>query len=73
MLVFIMSVFCRYDPNFIASSLDEAYLNVTEVCSERHLSGEEVSSFVIYWLIFSFSFFFFLAPFEVGAVEVFLC
>ncbi|KAF3333890.1 DNA polymerase kappa isoform X1 [Carex littledalei] len=37
-------VFCRYDPNFIASSLDEAHLNVTEVCSERCLSGEEVAT-----------------------------
>ncbi|KAJ1690189.1 hypothetical protein LUZ63_014344 [Rhynchospora breviuscula] len=37
-------VFRRYDPNFIATSLDEAYLNVTDVCSERGLSGEEVAA-----------------------------
>ncbi|KAJ3685530.1 hypothetical protein LUZ61_014694 [Rhynchospora tenuis] len=37
-------VFGRYDPNFIATSLDEAYLNVTEVWSERGLSGEEVAA-----------------------------
>lgn len=36
-------VFRNYDPNFIAGSLDEAYLDITEVCRERGLSGGEVS------------------------------
>jgi hypothetical protein len=35
-------VFQRYDPNFIATSLDEAYLNITNVCIERGITGEEV-------------------------------
>ncbi|KQK14191.1 hypothetical protein BRADI_1g14660v3 [Brachypodium distachyon] len=37
-------VFQRYDPNFFATSLDEAYLNITEVCIERGITGEEVAS-----------------------------
>uniref|UniRef100_A0A453HF41 DNA polymerase kappa n=1 Tax=Aegilops tauschii subsp. strangulata TaxID=200361 RepID=A0A453HF41_AEGTS len=37
-------VFQRYDPNFFATSLDEAYLDITEVCSERGITGEEVAS-----------------------------
>lgn len=36
-------VFQRYDPNFIAGSLDEAYLDITEVCRERNVKSEEVS------------------------------
>lgn len=36
-------VFRNYDPHFIAGSLDEAYLDITEVCRERGLSGGEVS------------------------------
>ncbi|XP_030550396.1 DNA polymerase kappa isoform X2 [Rhodamnia argentea] len=36
-------VFQTYDPNFIASSLDEAYLDITEVCKERGVSGGEVA------------------------------
>lgn len=36
-------VFQRYDPNFAAASLDEAYLNITNVCEERHIASEEVS------------------------------
>lgn len=36
-------VFLRYDPNFIAGSLDEAYLDITEVCRERNVKCEEVS------------------------------
>ncbi|KAG7583415.1 Cyclin C-terminal domain [Arabidopsis suecica] len=34
----------NYDPHFIAGSLDEAYLDITEVCQERGLSGGEVCS-----------------------------
>lgn len=36
-------VFRRYDPNFIAASLDEAYLDITEVCKERNVKSEKVS------------------------------
>ncbi|KAK3420414.1 hypothetical protein EUGRSUZ_G01218 [Eucalyptus grandis] len=36
-------VFQRYDPNFIAGSLDEAYLDITEVSKERGVSGGEVA------------------------------
>ncbi|CAN6317595.1 unnamed protein product [Urochloa humidicola] len=37
-------VFQRYDPNFVATSLDEAYLNITNVCNERGITGEEVAT-----------------------------
>ncbi|VAI02591.1 unnamed protein product [Triticum turgidum subsp. durum] len=37
-------VFQRYDPNFFATSLDEAYLDITKVCIERGITGEEVAS-----------------------------
>lgn len=36
-------VFQKYDPNFMAASLDEAYLDITTVCLERHMSSGEVS------------------------------
>ncbi|KAL5561378.1 hypothetical protein UlMin_031125 [Ulmus minor] len=36
-------VFQRYDPNFMAASLDEAYLDVTEVCTEKGVTGEEIA------------------------------
>jgi DNA polymerase kappa len=36
-------VFQKYDPNFVAASLDEAYLDITEVCKEKCGTGEEVS------------------------------
>jgi len=36
-------VFQSYDPSFIATSLDEAYLNITSVCIERSITGEEVT------------------------------
>lgn len=45
-----MLVFEKYDPNFVAASLDEAYLDVTEVCKERGTTGEEVSVYNISWL-----------------------
>lgn len=38
-----MSVFQKYDHNFMAASLDEAYLDITEVCNKRGISSEEVS------------------------------
>lgn len=36
-------VFHEYDPNFTAASLDEAYLDITKVCKEREITGEEVA------------------------------
>ncbi|CAN1821435.1 DNA polymerase kappa [Linum perenne] len=36
-------VFQKYDPHFIAASLDEAYLDVTEICKERGITGAEVA------------------------------
>ncbi|MQM06902.1 hypothetical protein Taro_039731 [Colocasia esculenta] len=36
-------VFRRYDPCFIATSLDEAYLNITDICKERGVSSQEVA------------------------------
>lgn len=35
--------FRKYDPNFMAASLDEAYLDITEVCRERGISGIEIA------------------------------
>ncbi|XP_022953079.1 DNA polymerase kappa isoform X2 [Cucurbita moschata] len=36
-------VFRRYDPNFLAASLDEAYLDITEVCKDRGLTSEQIA------------------------------
>ncbi|XP_016502234.1 DNA polymerase kappa isoform X1 [Nicotiana tabacum] len=36
-------VFQNYDPNFLAASLDEAYLDITTVCKERGITSEEVA------------------------------
>ncbi|XWS54679.1 hypothetical protein CRYUN_Cryun10bG0110300 [Craigia yunnanensis] len=36
-------VFWNYDPNFMAASLDEAYLDITEVCKERGITGGEIA------------------------------
>ncbi|KAF5180839.1 Dna polymerase kappa [Thalictrum thalictroides] len=36
-------VFHKYDPNFIAASLDEAYLDITDVCKARGISSEEIA------------------------------
>ncbi|KAJ1388355.1 UmuC domain [Sesbania bispinosa] len=36
-------VFQRYDPNFIAGSLDEAYLDITEVCKKRNTKSEDIA------------------------------
>ncbi|XP_057450333.1 DNA polymerase kappa [Lotus japonicus] len=36
-------VFRRYDPNFIAGSLDEAYLDITQVCKERNVKSEQIA------------------------------
>ncbi|CAE6013559.1 unnamed protein product [Arabidopsis arenosa] len=43
-LIFVPVDFTKnYDPHFIAGSLDEAYLDITEVCQERGLSGGEIA------------------------------
>ncbi|XVF67438.1 hypothetical protein PTKIN_Ptkin10aG0121700 [Pterospermum kingtungense] len=36
-------VFRNYDPNFMAGSLDEAYLDITEVCKERGITGGKIA------------------------------
>ncbi|KAL2460330.1 DNA/RNA polymerase superfamily protein [Abeliophyllum distichum] len=36
-------VFMQYDPNFLAASLDEAYLDITSICNERGMTGGEVA------------------------------
>ncbi|XP_059647891.1 DNA polymerase kappa [Cornus florida] len=36
-------VFQKYDPNFMAASLDEAYLDITKVCKERGITGGEIA------------------------------
>lgn len=38
----VLVVFEKYDPHFMAASLDEAYLDITEVCKERGMTGDEV-------------------------------
>ncbi|KAD3066390.1 hypothetical protein R6Q59_019429 [Mikania micrantha] len=36
-------VFQEYDPNFMAASLDEAYLDITNVCKEKDITVGEVT------------------------------
>ncbi|KAG9144845.1 hypothetical protein Leryth_018973 [Lithospermum erythrorhizon] len=36
-------VFQKYDANFMAMSLDEAYLDITNICAERSMTGEQVA------------------------------
>lgn len=36
-------VFHKYDPNFLGASLDEAYLDITNVCQGRGITGAEVA------------------------------
>ncbi|PSS19256.1 DNA polymerase [Actinidia chinensis var. chinensis] len=36
-------VFQNYDPNFMAASLDEAYLDITNACYERDATGGEIA------------------------------
>eukprot|EP00262_Sarcandra_glabra_P012622 TRINITY_DN3289_c0_g1_i1.p1 TRINITY_DN3289_c0_g1~~TRINITY_DN3289_c0_g1_i1.p1 ORF type:complete len:693 (-),score=131.96 TRINITY_DN3289_c0_g1_i1:31-2109(-) len=35
--------FQKYDPHYIATSLDEAYLDITDVCKERGISSGEIA------------------------------
>ncbi|XP_031129214.1 DNA polymerase kappa isoform X3 [Ipomoea triloba] len=37
-------IFQKYDPNFLATSLDEAYLDITRICKERGVTGAELKS-----------------------------
>ncbi|KAL0422535.1 UNVERIFIED_CONTAM: DNA polymerase kappa [Sesamum latifolium] len=36
-------VFQRYDPNFLAASLDEAYLDITNFCNDKGMTDAEVA------------------------------
>ncbi|VFQ78262.1 unnamed protein product [Cuscuta campestris] len=36
-------IFQTYDPNFLATSLDEAYLDITKICNQRGIAGAEVA------------------------------
>ncbi|CAN6469982.1 unnamed protein product [Victoria cruziana] len=36
-------VFGEYDSNFIATSLDEAYLDITRICIDQEKSGDEIA------------------------------
>ncbi|XP_057788133.1 DNA polymerase kappa isoform X2 [Salvia miltiorrhiza] len=36
-------VFHRYDPNFLAASLDEAYLDITNFCNDKGMTGAQVA------------------------------
>ncbi|XP_062178105.1 DNA polymerase kappa [Alnus glutinosa] len=36
-------VFQKYDPNFMAASLDEAYLDITNVCKQRGITSGEIA------------------------------
>ncbi|KAG8496841.1 hypothetical protein CXB51_008120 [Gossypium anomalum] len=42
-LIFVPTVFWNYDPNFMAASLDEAYLDITKVCEKRSITGAEIA------------------------------
>ncbi|KAL8539782.1 hypothetical protein ACS0TY_001403 [Phlomoides rotata] len=35
-------VFQKFDPNFLAGSLDEAYLDITNFCNDNGMSGGQV-------------------------------
>lgn len=36
-------VFQKYDPNFLAASLDEAYLDITTFCNDKGMTGAQVA------------------------------
>ncbi|OCL10143.1 putative DNA damage inducible protein [Glonium stellatum] len=40
----VRAVLATYDSRFESASIDEAYLNITEYCDERHIDPEEVVS-----------------------------
>ena len=37
----VREILADYDPRFESASIDEAYLNITEYCEEKHMSPEE--------------------------------
>lgn len=37
----VREILADYDPRFESASIDEAYLNITEYCKERHMDPEE--------------------------------
>ncbi|XP_039139303.1 DNA polymerase kappa isoform X1 [Dioscorea cayenensis subsp. rotundata] len=37
-------VFSNYDADFIATSLDEAYVNITDICNDKSVSSEQIAS-----------------------------
>ncbi|GAQ82213.1 putative DNA repair protein [Klebsormidium nitens] len=39
----VQEVLREYDPNFIVRSLDEAYLDLTQVCLERNMTSAEIA------------------------------
>ncbi len=38
----VREIIADYDPRFESASIDEAYLNITEYCEERHMDPEDV-------------------------------
>lgn len=50
----LLIVFQRYDPNFLAGSLDEAYLDITNFCNDKQITGAEVNYFDLPFLMFLF-------------------
>lgn len=40
----VLLVFQKYDPNFLAGSLDEAYLDITNFCNDKGMTSGEVCS-----------------------------
>lgn len=40
--LFYSLVFQKYDPNFLAASLDEAYLDITNYCNDKGMTAAEV-------------------------------
>lgn len=42
LLLCTFPVFSNYDADFIATSLDEAYVNITDICNDKSVSSEQV-------------------------------
>ena len=40
----VREILVEYDPRFESASIDEAYLNITEYCEEKHMDPEDVVS-----------------------------
>lgn len=50
----VLLVFQRYDPNFLAGSLDEAYLDITNFCNDKQMTGGEVNDSALSFLFLFF-------------------